>query len=169
MFKKLAIFTLAVTLSGVLAVSSLQAGKTQMETTKNAQMETKGEHSGKEMTQSIVVVFAPPTKEEASSLSKSLNLTPEQKQKMQGLNQKYAQQAKAMKDEYIRAVRDLTKLMVDPNITAQGSNQELKHFHQVHQTILDQEVAYWSDFKTILTPQQNKIFGQAFTRSRLQH
>jgi Spy/CpxP family protein refolding chaperone len=115
----------------------------------------------------VVTMMAPPSPQEASSIAKQLNLTPEQQKQMQDVNERYRTDTQALRQQYETGVQNLLTLIREPTPAPGVANQRLKEFQDVHQAILSQEVQYWADVKSILTLEQNYQLWNIFERSRL--
>ena len=115
----------------------------------------------------ILVVFAPPSQEEEQRISVRVGLSAEQKTQMRAVNQRYRSDAPNLRAKYDAAYDDCVRLMESTNPSRSEVNQRLRTFNQVHQEVLEREVGYWTDFKSILTPQQNQKFWNMFEQSRI--
>ncbi len=115
----------------------------------------------------ILIVFMPPTPEQEQVIAERLELTEEQRTQMKQLSDRYREDATTLRNKYISVYNDIVTLMeqTEPNRTV--VNEKLKAFHNVHQEVLSREIIYWMDFKTILTPEQNKKFWNIFEQSRI--
>jgi len=115
----------------------------------------------------ILVVFAPPTPEEEQRIATRVGLSAEQKQQMRSVNQRYRSDAPALRARYDTAYDDVVRLMQAANPNQNEVNRRLRTFNQVHQEVVEREVGYWTDFKEIMTPEQNQTFWNIFEQSRI--
>ena len=115
----------------------------------------------------IMTVFRPPSAQEQKNIAQKLELTEEQRPKMKELNDKYRKQSSTLKKKYSTAYNDVVSLMNQQSPNKQKVNQKLKAFHSTHSNLVDAEVQYWMDLKTILTPAQNNKLWEIFEQSRI--
>jgi Spy/CpxP family protein refolding chaperone len=151
----------------IIAVRVLVLGFVLASLLQPSQAGERKERAGTAMVRAPAVIFAPPSPEEARTVAKELNLSPEQQKQMQGVNERYNREIMSLKQDYENAVRSLMSLIQDPTPNPSVANQRLKEFHSVNKRVLDKEFEYWQEFKTILTPDQNSKFWTLFGRSRL--
>ncbi|GBD95962.1 MAG TPA: hypothetical protein ENG83_05310 [Nitrospirae bacterium] len=121
----------------------------------------------KNIVTNIVVTFRPPAPEEQKTIARKLELTEEQKAEMKVINGKYRQQSMALKNKYNAAYKDVVLLMKEDKPNKERVNRELKTFHNIHSQVVDVEVQYWMDLKTILTPAQNNKLWEIFEKGRI--
>ncbi|MGD8374766.1 MAG: periplasmic heavy metal sensor [Acidobacteriota bacterium] len=121
----------------------------------------------KGLMRNVVSVFAPPSPEEQQKIAATVELNDEQKQQMKEVSDRYRSQAQTLRGKYQTAYDDVVSLMESTEPDKGNVAAKLKNFHSVHQQIVDVEVQYWIDFKTILTPEQNKKFWNLFAQSRI--
>ncbi len=114
----------------------------------------------------ILVTFIPPTPAEQKNIAQKLELTEEQRSKMKELNDKYKRQSADLRKKYQQAYNDIVLLMKQEKPNKERVNRELKTFHSIHSQVLNQEVKYWMDLKTILTPSQNNKLWEIFEQNR---
>ncbi len=115
----------------------------------------------------IVSTFAPPSPQESKTIAKTLELTEEQRKQMKELNEKYRRESSNLKREFNKGYEAVVRLMKATNPDKGRVNEALKRFHEVHSKLLSKEVEYWTSFKSILTPEQNKKFWKLFEKSRV--
>ena len=115
----------------------------------------------------IVTTFRLPSPAEQKNISRRLNLTEEQRTQMKGITEKYKKEGSQLISEYNKGYEAVVRLMESTNPDSSCVNQALKDFHQVHSQLVDKEVEYWRDFKSILTLEQNKQFWNIFAKSRV--
>lgn len=115
----------------------------------------------------ILAVFAPPTQEEEQRIVAQVGLSDEQKTQMRAVNERYRSDSSALMAKYNTAYEDVVRLMQATNPNKAEVNQRLKTFNQIHQEVVAHEVGYWSDFKAILTPEQNQKFWNMFEQNRI--
>jgi Spy/CpxP family protein refolding chaperone len=115
----------------------------------------------------VIAVFRPPTPDEERAIATSVGLTDDQKTKMKSVNERYRSDSQDLLAKYRAAYEDIVKLMQSTNPNKAQVNQRLKTFHQIHSQIVDREVGYWTDFKSILTPEQNQKFWNVFEQKRV--
>ena len=125
------------------------------------------EETRKGLFRNIMVVFIPPTPEEQAKIATTVGLTDEQKQQMKAVSDRYRANAETLKRRYASAYQDVVHLMEQSNPNKSTVNSKLRAFHSTHKKVVDQEVRYWIDFKTILTPEQNKKFWNVFEQNRI--
>ena len=115
----------------------------------------------------IVQTFRPPSGKELTKISNDLELNDEQKQQMKEVNDRFKQQTSTLKQRYGTGYEKVVKLMNTEQPNKANVNQTLKNFHNTHSQIVDAEVQYWMDLKTILTPAQNLKLWRIFEQSRI--
>ena len=115
----------------------------------------------------IVSSFFPPSPAEAKVINKSLSFTDEQRTELKKLNQKYRADTSSLANKYKNVYDSTVHLIKSDNANAANVNSTLIKFHKVHQQFLDKEVEYWSEFKTLLTKEQNGKFWNLFEKSRI--
>lgn len=123
--------------------------------------------SQKGLTRNIISTFYPPTVEQQQVIAQKLVLTDQQRQEMSTVNQRFRSQSKVLKQRYGEAYRSVVKLMNAETPNKQRVNEVLKAFHRTHSQMLDAEVQYWLDLKTLLTPAQNYQLWKLFEESRI--
>ena len=121
----------------------------------------------KGITRNIVSVFAPPNAAESASIAQTLEMTAEQKSQMKEVADRFKKQASTLKKKYQTAYQNIVSLMDNEKPDISKVNEGLKNFHQVHSNVVDAEVQYWIDLKTILSPAQNLQLWEIFEQSRL--
>ena len=121
----------------------------------------------KDMVKNIIIVFRSPSPHEQKEISQKLQLTPEQITKMKEVNERYKKETGNLKNEYNAAYRDVELLMKTEKPDKNRVNETLKRFHRIHTEVLEREVGYWIDLKTILTPDQNNKLWEVFEQSRI--
>lgn len=121
----------------------------------------------KGLMRNVVSVFAPPSPEEQQKIATTVGLTDEQKQQMKEVSDRYRSQAQTLRDKYQTAYSDVVGLMESTDPDKGNVAAKLKNFNSVHQQIVEVEVQYWVDFKSILTPEQNQKFWNLFEQSRI--
>ena len=121
----------------------------------------------KGMTRNIVSVFAPPKAAERASIAQTLEMTAEQKSQMKEVADRFKKQASTLKKKYQTAYQNIVSFMDNEKPDISKVNEGLKNFHQVHSNVVDAEVQYWIDLKTILSPAQNLQLWEIFEQSRL--
>lgn len=153
MLKRLLFGTVAALLVSVLVVSSAAA--------QGAQGARKG------LFRNLITVFAPPTPQEERTIATTVGLSEDQKTQMRAVNQRYRSDSSALMAKYNSAYEDVVSLMQSTDPNKSDVAQRLKTFHQVHQEVVEREVGYWTDFKSIMTPEQNQKFWNLFEQSRV--
>ena len=128
----------------------------------NAQQEQR-----KGLSRNIVTTFRLPSPAEQRNISRQLELTEKQRTKMKGITEKYKKKGSQLLSEYNKRYEAVVRLMESTNPDSTRVNQALKRFHQAHSQLVDKEVGYWRDFKSILTLEQNKQFWNIFAKSRV--
>ena len=123
--------------------------------------------SQKGIFRNIIAVFHPPSVEERQKIATTVGMSDEQKMEMKAVADRYQTQAQTLLGKYQTAYNNVVKLMNTSNPDKTTVNTKLKNFHRVHQNVVDAEVQYWIDFKSILTPEQNKKFWNMFEQSRI--
>lgn len=121
----------------------------------------------KDVVKNILVTFKAPSQTEQKSIAQQLKLTPEQNKQMKELNDRYQKESAELKNRYNKAYNDVVMLMKQEKPDKQLVNNTLKEFHSVHSQVLDKEVSYWMEMKTILTPEQNNKLWQIFEQNRI--
>lgn len=124
-----------------------------------------GEEKG--LLRNVITTFAPPSPEEQRSLVETVGMSEEQKAKLRSVNERYRNDAQRLRAKYDMAYENVVLLMNQQNPNKSRVNQTLKNFHSVHQEMVNREVGYWMDFKSILTPEQNRKFWNAFEQKRV--
>jgi Spy/CpxP family protein refolding chaperone len=115
----------------------------------------------------MVAMMAPPSPQEASAMAKQLKLTPEQQKQMREVTDRYRTDTQALRQKYESGVESVLALIREPAPTPGAANQRLREFHDVHQEVLNKEVQYWMEVKSIMTPEQTHQLWNIFERSRL--
>jgi len=115
----------------------------------------------------ILEVFAPPSQEEEQRISARVGLSAQQKTQMRAVNERYRADAPSLRARYDAAYEDVLRLMESTSPNRGEVNQRLRTFNRVHQEVVEREVGYWTDFKAILTPEQNRTFWNMFEQSRI--
>ena len=126
-----------------------------------------GQETRKGVLRNIIVVFQPPNPEEQRQIATQVNLTEEQRGQMKAVSERYRADAQTLRGKYATAYRDVVRLMQQTEPNKSTVNSKLKAFHNVHQQVVSHEVQYWMDFKSILTPEQNKKFWNVFEQKRI--
>jgi Spy/CpxP family protein refolding chaperone len=121
----------------------------------------------KGLLRNIMTVFAPPTAQEERTIATTVGMSEEQKSQMKAVNERYRSDSTALVAKYNNAYDDVVRLMDATSPNKGEVNQTLKTFHQIHQEVLEREVGYWTDFKAILTPEQNRKFWNLFEQRRI--
>ena len=115
----------------------------------------------------ILAVFAPPSQAEEQQISTRVGLSNQQKTQMRAVNDRYRADAPSLRAKYDAAYADVVRLMESTNPNRGEVNQRLRTFNRVHEEVVTREVGYWTDFKSILTPEQNQTFWNIFEQSRI--
>lgn len=121
----------------------------------------------KDIVKNILVTFRAPNPEEQKSISQQLQMTPEQNAQMKEVNERYKKDSTTLRDRYNAAYQDVVMLMKQEKPDKIRVNETLKKFHSIHAEVLNREVGYWMDLKTILTPQQNNKLWEIFEQQRI--
>ena len=121
----------------------------------------------KGLTRNIISTFAPPDGADRAAIAQKLEITAEQKSQMKEISKRFKDQSSALKKDYQTAYQNVVKLMNNEKPDKSRVNEKLKNFHQVHSKVLEAEVQYWMDLKTILSPAQNLQLWEIFEQSRI--
>ena len=121
----------------------------------------------KGITRNIVSTFTPPDGAERAAIAKKLEMTAEQKSQMQEVVNRFKKQSSSLKKDYQTAYQNIVKLMNNEKPDKSLVNEKLKNFHRVHSNVVEAEVQYWIDLKTILSPAQNLQLWEMFEQSRI--
>jgi Spy/CpxP family protein refolding chaperone len=103
----------------------------------------------------IMHILAPPTEEENRVLAEKLEMTPEQKKKMNDLYENYRQNTRSFRNQYEVKFNQLLKLMEDPAPKPKQVQKECREFLDLEQKVLNAELNYWMGLKKVLTKRQN--------------
>lgn len=125
------------------------------------------EQQRKGVFRNIVNTFRLPSPAEQRNVAQKLELTEEQRTQLKGITEKYKKEGSQLLSEYNKGYEAVVRLMESTNPDSSRVNQALKDFHQVHSQLVDKEVEYWREFKSILTLEQNKQFWNIFAKSRV--
>ena len=115
----------------------------------------------------VVETFMPPKGDGARMIAKELALDEEQRPKMKELNERFTRNASTLRQAYQQEYKNVVALMNSESPNKTNVNDKLKSFHAMHQKVLDAEVDYWMDLKTILTPAQNLKLWEIFEKQRI--
>lgn len=121
----------------------------------------------KDITKNIIIVFRPPSADEQKNISKQLQMTSEQNAKMKEVADSYQRDSVSLKNQYNAAYNDVIKLMQAEQPDKVTVNETLKRFNAIHSQLVDKEVEYWMQFKSVLTPEQNDKLWEIFEQSRI--
>lgn len=121
----------------------------------------------KDITKNIIIVFRSPSPQEQKEISQKLQLTPEQNTKMKEVNERYRKETENLRNKYSAATQDVELLMKAEKPDKNRVNETLKTFHRIHSEVLEKEVGYWMDMKTILTPGQNDKLWNLWEQNRI--
>jgi Spy/CpxP family protein refolding chaperone len=120
-----------------------------------------------DIVKNILITFKIPSPAEQKSIAQQLKLNPEQNKQMKELNDRYQKESADLKSRYNKAYNDVVMLMKQEKPDQQLVNNTLKEFHSIHAEVLEKEVGYWMEMKTILTPAQNNKLWQVFEQNRV--
>ena len=121
----------------------------------------------KGMFRNIIETFMPPQGNGAKMIAKELELDEEQRPQMRELNERFSRNTSTLRQAYQKEYQNVIALMNSESPNKANVNAKLKSFHAMHQKVVDAEVGYWIDLKTILTPAQNLKLWEIFEKNRI--
>ena len=121
----------------------------------------------KGVSRNILETFMPPKGEGAQRIAKELGLDTEQRAQMKEVNSQFADDTAGLRQSYQEGYRDVVSLMNSESPDKGKVNSTLKTFHKIHADVVDAEVRYWMDLKTILNPEQNLELWGIFEKNRI--
>ena len=93
-------------------------------------------------------------------MMQKLNLTADQKTKIQAIQTKYKPQMEQKRQAVLQAMKDMHKLMSDPSATDDQLRTQHKKVQDLHQEIGTLAFESMLEVRKVLTPEQVKQLGQ---------
>jgi Spy/CpxP family protein refolding chaperone len=108
----------------------------------------------------IMHILAPPSDVESGKLSTQLKLTPEQKQEVQKLHEKYARDTRAFRERYEVKFDQLLRLMKGSSAEGRRIEAECSEFLNLERQVISSQIEYWMGLKNVLTKRQmNRLWN----------
>ena len=115
----------------------------------------------------LIDLMQPPSPSEMQFIDQQLQLSDDQRSKMQNIYEKYRGQIRDQRRQYQQARQELMSALQEPQPKAGRVEDALRSMHRREREILSSEMDLWGSLTDPLNQQQSEEFWRIFAANRL--
>jgi Spy/CpxP family protein refolding chaperone len=114
----------------------------------------------------LIDLMRPPSPSEMQFIDQQLQLSNDQRSKMQDIYEKYRGQIRDQRQQYLQARQELMSALQEPQPNPGRVEDALRSMHRREREILSSEMDLWSSLTNPLSRQQSEEFWRIFAANR---